>query len=173
MLCKRCNKSKWSKKFRMAKHRSGNSTRRSICMSCENEIRVIYKNRNSVSIDRARALVRKSCNNRRKSVDGWCGRTVSTLRFKSKSKGLPFNLTVDYLKSIFPIDGKCPALKVSFVMGRRDQLNPSVDRNNPKLGYVEGNVSIISRRANWIKNDASSKELELVANWLKSALDRS
>ena len=40
--------------------------------------------------------------------------------------------------------------------------SPSVDRIDPKKGYVRGNVRVISSRANLLKNDATIEELQLV-----------
>jgi hypothetical protein len=44
----------------------------------------------------------------------------------------------------------------------------TLDRINPKLGYVPGNVQIISYKANRIKNSATLKEMKLIVkNWSK------
>jgi hypothetical protein len=46
---------------------------------------------------------------------------------------------------------------------------------NPELGYVPGNVAVISRKANLMKNDASSEELlafaKNIANYLANGTD--
>ena len=44
--------------------------------------------------------------------------------------------------------------------------SPSVDKLYPDKGYVKENVSWMSMRANYIKQDAASYELEAVARWL-------
>ena len=45
--------------------------------------------------------------------------------------------------------------------------NASLDRLLPKLGYVRGNVSIISMRANRLKYDAvNAHELRAVADYM-------
>jgi hypothetical protein len=46
-------------------------------------------------------------------------------------------------------------------------VHPSIDRINPALGYVPGNVWIISHRANRIKSDASFEELIKIGLRLK------
>ena len=45
--------------------------------------------------------------------------------------------------------------------------SPSLDRINPNLGYIKGNVWVISYRANMIKNNATLEELELLTRNLK------
>ena len=42
-----------------------------------------------------------------------------------------------------------------------------MDKFYPKLGYVEGNVQIISWKANALKRDGSPEEWEKIAEWCK------
>jgi hypothetical protein len=44
---------------------------------------------------------------------------------------------------------------------------PSLDRIDPKKGYIRGNVVVISRMANSIKADASAEQIGMVYRWLK------
>lgn len=46
----------------------------------------------------------------------------------------------------------------------------TLDRLIPKLGYVPGNVAVISDRANRIKADATVEEITAVADWLRKVL---
>ena len=48
--------------------------------------------------------------------------------------------------------------------------SPSVDRINNALGYVKGNVWIVSRRANTIKNDATLDELDMIVRNLRARI---
>lgn len=99
---------------------------------------------------------------------------VRTLERSAKNQKIPFDLDVDYLASIFPPDKKCPVLGIPLVWGGLDKSgkggpamnSPSVDKLYPDKGYVKGNVSWMSMRANYIKQDAASHELEAVARWL-------
>lgn len=59
----------------------------------------------------------------------------------------------------------CPVLKVPMVKGTR--YAPSLDRIDPSLGYVPGNIVVMSRRANEIKSDASGEEVLKVAHWIQ------
>lgn len=58
----------------------------------------------------------------------------------------------------------CPVLGVKLEKGRESGTDnsPSLDRIVPALGYVPGNIRIISNRANRIKNDSTPEELALI-----------
>ena len=62
----------------------------------------------------------------------------------------------------------CPVLgiKLDYFASDRQENSPSFDRTNPKLGYIKGNVKIISWRANRIKNDGTAEEHIQIANYL-------
>jgi hypothetical protein len=49
---------------------------------------------------------------------------------------------------------------------RRRNSSPSIDRLNPRLGYVPGNIAVISHIANAIKSNATPKQLEKVYKWV-------
>lgn len=88
----------------------------------------------------------------------------------SKLKGLPFDLTSEYLKSIWPVDDTCPILGIKFttaLKGCSRDASASLDRIIPSLGYTQGNVHVISFRANRIKNDSTIEELETLVNYLR------
>lgn len=66
----------------------------------------------------------------------------------------------------------CPVLHIRLDYtpsrgGGRD-ASPSFDRRDPSIGYVRGNVLIISARANRIKSNATIHEIRAVADWLES-----
>lgn len=81
---------------------------------------------------------------------------------RAKTTGLSFNLDVTDIV----IPEICPILKQPLIKNTR--YAPSVDRINPELGYIKGNVWVISRKANVMKNDASLSELKEFAKWIKS-----
>lgn len=47
---------------------------------------------------------------------------------------------------------------------------PSLDRIDSSKGYISGNVKVISKRANAIKNDATLEELLLIVEYVKKNL---
>lgn len=78
---------------------------------------------------------------------------VSTTKGRAKRRGIPFNITALDLK----VPSVCPYLKTPFV--HKTMYSMSLDRIDPKKGYVKGNVEIISRKANAMKSDATNEEL--------------
>ena len=96
---------------------------------------------------------------------------LSRCKYRAKQSGLPFNLTKDDIV----IPEFCPVLGIKLRQMSIDEepkrgyhpKAPSLDRIIPKLGYVKGNVRVISARANLLKNDATISELELVLQDLK------
>jgi hypothetical protein len=97
----------------------------------------------------------------------WAKRAVIRLRHVAKLKNVPFNITHEDL----PISHVCPVLGVPFVFGKgyRDHYGPSVDRIVPELGYVKGNVKVISLRANRLKHELTdSTDLRKVADYIDS-----
>lgn len=89
---------------------------------------------------------------------------VDGARARAKLKGVPFNLTVDDIE----LPDLCPILGVTLEMssGQPKDNSPSLDRIIPSLGYIKGNVQVISNKANRMKNDASFEELRLLADWI-------
>lgn len=78
------------------------------------------------------------------------------IRSKCSQTGIPYDLDPDYINSIYPADNRCPieGCELKPFGGRTDD-SPSIDRIIPELGYVRGNVQILSYKANRAKNDSS------------------
>ena len=79
---------------------------------------------------------------------------------RAKREGLIFDITTEYLESIWPKDNKCPILKTEFLSGMKNKYQlPTLDKVVPKKGYTKGNVAIISFKANNIKSDIDDFEI--------------
>lgn len=91
---------------------------------------------------------------------------------RCKDSDIPFDIEVEDLAP-FPL--YCPVLgiQLDWLADSRSGVDnsPSMDRLDPHKGYVAGNVTIISNRANRIKNDASLEEVIQVARWLEKQKD--
>ena len=85
---------------------------------------------------------------------------------RSRDKQLDFNIEV----SDIIIPQFCPFLNIPIIhksgAGPRRPSSPSLDRLDNSLGYIKGNILVISWRANRLKNDSEFQEMQmLVNNW--------
>lgn len=87
-------------------------------------------------------------------------------RNRARDKSLPFSITLEYVRSMYDAaiaDGYCTVLGIPLERGNVPSPNtPSIDRIIPSLGYVPGNVRIISLRANTLKSNATLSEMKLI-----------
>lgn len=95
---------------------------------------------------------------------------LQAARYRARQRGIPFEITEEDLT--LPIS--CPMLGIPIRSGKgkHSDNSPSLDRILPDLGYVPGNVVVISHRANAIKNAASFAELRAIAQWLERRIQR-
>lgn len=89
-------------------------------------------------------------------------RMLKDAKYRAKQSGIPFALS----EGDFDIPTHCPALGLKLRRRHRD-LAPSLDRLVPELGYVRGNVVVVSNRANRMKNDATVSEMEALAGFYR------
>lgn len=78
-------------------------------------------------------------------------------KIRAEEKNLDFNID----ESDIIIPDKCPILEVPLIIGVKDnyEYSPSIDRIDNNKGYIKGNIQIISKKANSMKNSASKEEL--------------
>ena len=149
MICQSCNAEKSVKDFPVRNDRSGRL--RPYCKQCAN------------NISRARYQHHKNT----KPFTHRCTRA----RIRAKSLKVPFDLTPEYLESIWT--GICPVTKKQIYHNcdRSYEYAAELDRLVPEKGYVKGNVNWLSRRANRLKNSVSFEEIEQLAIWMKEVQD--
>lgn len=96
---------------------------------------------------------------------------LNTAKGRAMRRGLDFNLTLDDI--IIPVE--CPLLNIPLFCGKGVTCSnsPSLDRIDPRKGYVKGNVHVISFKANSIKQDASVDELALLTQNLRHICQKS
>lgn len=97
------------------------------------------------------------------------GTTIEMLcgaKARAKLKNIPFDLDLEYVRSI--VNDKCPIFGFDLKWDNPKQLHdsPSLDRIIPELGYVKGNVQIISNLANTMKSNASVEQLLTFSEWI-------
>ncbi len=91
---------------------------------------------------------------------------LSSARNRARKKNIPFDLTV---KDII-IPTHCPILGIPLTrnMGTHGGCvsSASLDKIKPELGYVKGNVQVISLLANNMKSSANEEQLKQFAKWI-------
>lgn len=94
---------------------------------------------------------------------------------RAKLKNIPFDISKEYVASLFPKDNKCPLLKIDLIVNsnKMEDNSPSLDRLYPNKGYIRDNIIIISYKANRIKNDATLEELKELTLSLDNVLNGS
>lgn len=88
---------------------------------------------------------------------------------RAKKKGVPFDISPDDVYALVANTEVCPVLGIPFCWGNNKLLDdsPTLDRLVPELGYVKGNIAVISAKANRIKNNAGVGDLGKVYTWMK------
>jgi hypothetical protein len=87
-------------------------------------------------------------------------------RKHARAQGLIWDLRLDDIPIIPDV---CPVLGIPIDNHSKTRCanSPSLDKVVPSLGYVPGNVRIISWRANDLKKDASLNELEKLVKYVR------
>lgn len=99
--------------------------------------------------------------------DKWALCLIVSARRRAKKIGVPFNISAT---DLYPLPAFCPVLGIPLTpnigKGMPSDNSPSLDRMVGSVGYVKGNVRVISYRANAVKNNATADELRRVADWM-------
>ena len=90
---------------------------------------------------------------------------LNSIRSKCKKRNIPFNLTLEDI--IIP--DSCPVFGFTLERseGYRSDRSASIDRIDPKLGYVKGNIVVVSMKANQMKSNGNWQELQKLADFYK------
>lgn len=110
--------------------------------------------------DRSNAYLRKYNETHPKS------RMLRSARQRAREKGIEFRLTEEDIV----IPEICPVLGIPLTRysGNRSGGSPTLDRRDNSLGYVPGNVFVISHRANRLKADSTIEEILAIARYMQS-----
>lgn len=99
---------------------------------------------------------------------------VRRAKYRAELKNVPFDITSDDIEFV----ETCPLLEIKLNWGEttneggRNIDTPSLDRIDPSLGYIKGNVRIISLLANMMKTSANRSQLETFYKNIWKYLDR-
>jgi hypothetical protein len=96
---------------------------------------------------------------------------LTKARKRAQSKGWAFDLTFEDLQHL--VVSRCPILGTELVWKYGHGLglgahSPSLDRIDNSLGYIKGNVAIISHKANGMKNSCTIEELQAILDYIQN-----
>ncbi len=94
---------------------------------------------------------------------------LSAARIRAKKQNVPYTLT----PSDITVPKLCPILRIPLAVhaGKGGAPNsPSLDKIIPELGYVPGNVQVISSLANVMKSNASLEQMVNLGKWASRQL---
>ena len=172
-ICTKCGKEKPLEEF--SRNKQGKYGRRAFCKECEhkiqnsperlarrNELRKLKRENDEYRL--ARNL--KDTETRHNNEDSIKKALIRAAKARAKKKGIPFDITIED----FILPEKCPLLEIPLTVGygTSQENSYSLDKIIPDLGYVKGNVWVISNKANMIKNNASLEELKLLVKNLET-----
>lgn len=89
------------------------------------------------------------------------------VKARAKAENIPFD--IDFKDLVWPT--VCPVLGTPVFRsekGLNRDNHPSVDKVIPELGYIKGNVCVISGKANRLKQESTIQDLEAVISYIKS-----
>lgn len=93
-------------------------------------------------------------------------RILTRVKSRAKRLNIPFNLELADI--IIPTHCPVLGLKIQTGQGYNPVNSPSLDRINPKGGYIKDNIRVISNRANLLKSNATVEEMRLVLKDLEN-----
>lgn len=95
-------------------------------------------------------------------------RMLYSAKKRAKTKNIPFNLDI----SDIVIPTTCPVLGIELCINNHASKpnSPSLDRIVPEIGYVKGNVIVVSMKANQIKTNSTLSELRAVYDFYKDKM---
>jgi hypothetical protein len=146
--CNDCDRELPSKMFRVRTD-SKNKQRRPFCFDCESGKRKELYKENKTEV-RAKAQIYYENN--------YLKKRMYQLAATAKRKNLEFNIEEEDLV----VPEFCPYLGVRLTQVVGSGVvwdNLSVDRIDSSKGYIKGNIQIMSRKANSMKNMATEEEL--------------
>jgi hypothetical protein len=146
-VCKKCNQSLNLNKFSLIEKWNPNSDTKNTCKKCSAKLNEKNRRDRDWKVDAARLL-------------------YSNIKSRCKRLGREFSIEIEDI--IIP--EKCPVFGFELKRENREtwMCAPSVDRIDSSKGYIKGNVTVVSRRANILKRDATIGELEQLFNYYKT-----
>ena len=181
--CSKCNKEYLVSRF--IKNKSCKDGYANTCKDCQNVYSRVWKKKNSKRLSLLRrkqyaeteGLEAKKSIERRKKIYPLrfrCQMLRSGMRDRARIKNIEFDknfFTTNYLIERLSKNSCCECCNKKLDLGYKSDKkfndnSPSMDRVNSSMGYIKDNVAILCWRCNKHKQDATSKELRTIADFM-------
>jgi len=142
-----------------------------VCTLCSREqpLEAFHVNKHQASGRDSRCKICKKEKARKDREDNYFKEYTKTKKGECSSKGYPFNLTAEYIEELWT--GTCAITGHTIQYGKKGsgshhKDHAHLDRFDPDLGYIKGNVAWVSGRINRIKYNATVEELSDILNYM-------
>jgi dUTP pyrophosphatase len=128
------------------------------CNKCKSFLTYEQFDVNDIRHDKLSSLC-KICANQSQSFGtpmSWFASEISKKRSECKESGIPFDICLyDLLKIYEQQCGLCAYGGIMLEFGTNSLRSAFIERVDPEIGYVKGNIILVSKAMNWTKNNAS------------------
>jgi hypothetical protein len=165
---RRCRKCWVVKPLDEFERRGAGQRRGRICKECRNATRDPAENRRrakewaKANPEKHNAQTRRNHEARRTDVARWIASNLRSTRARCKVKGIECSVSAEQIVQLFTEqEGLCALTGRQMVYGSRGQQRDSlsIDRIVPALGYVAGNVRLVTYQANMARGALDDDEL--------------
>lgn len=160
-MCPKCTTSKTTDDF-YKKH--------GWCKACDiaqsKRYRELHLDQSRESQRRFEATPARKAYRRKRYINNFEFELIRGAKRRAKAKGIPCSISI---KDIV-IPEYCPilGLKLKASDGCMSDDSPTLDRIRPELGYISGNVQVVSFLANRMKSNANEEQLRKFSKWVET-----
>lgn len=137
------------------------------CRVCKNLFGEKQRNKNREEYNKYCREKKKELYSKQKRRESYIQNNAKEMfyaaKHRAKIKKLDFTITLDDV--IIP--DKCPIFGIDLNFNNKNNI-PSLDRVVNHLGYIKGNVQVISLKANRLKNNATLEELKKIIQYMEN-----
>jgi hypothetical protein len=163
-ICSKCKIDKDIDDFHKSAGRSSNA-RQARCKECMREYAKSPRAQN-YAMDWRLEMQQEVTNRTDRGMKYIRDRLWYSAKSRAKQYGVEFNIT----KEDIVVPARCPVLGLILTPSIKvlSPNSPTLDRFDNSQGYVPGNITVISSKANAMKSSASIEEVELLLEWMKN-----
>lgn len=139
---------------------------RNPCKECSNKISKLWRKNNPEATKLIKSRHHQKYKNKQveNQVKYQINNPEKHLYNAARGRAMKFGIEFDIEVSDVVIPSVCPVFGVEFKRGT--PYAASLDRVDSSLGYIKGNVQVISRLANTMKSNATQDQLNLFSKWV-------